>query len=82
MKMMVYCKLISHNGNSDATYAFGAYESDMTGRITFYSDGRTPLIGRHPDSGHVSNLWIGKLLQKYSDALKAGTFKEKMAYEC
>lgn len=79
---MVYCNLLSRNGQIDATYAFGAYESDMTGRITFYSDGKAPLVEKQPDSGSVSNLWIGKLINKHHDSLSTGDFKEKMAYEC
>ncbi len=80
--MMVYCKLISRNGRTDATYAFGSYESDMTGRITFYSDGTPPRIEKQPDSEPVSTLWIGKLIHKHMDSLSRGEFKEKMAYEC
>ena len=80
--MMVYCKLLSRNENISATYAFGKTEKDMTGKIIFYTDGKAPEIVNQPESGSVSTLWIGKLMNKYRASLKSGDFVEKMAYEC
>ena len=79
---MVYCKLISNDGKASATYAFGGNTNDMTGRITFFSNGQRPVIENEPKAGKVSMLWISKLCVKYRDALNSGDFKEKMAYEC
>ena len=80
--MMVYCKLMSHDGHDNATYAFGSYTGNMTGKITFFSGGRIPIIEKQPEGGPVSKLWIGKLMYKYRDSLSTGDFRENMAYEC
>lgn len=80
--MMVYCKLLARNGKESATYAFGKSDKDMTGKIIFFPDGKAPEIVNQPESGAVSTLWIGKLMNKYRTSIKSGDFVEKMAYEC
>ena len=80
---MVYCKLLARDGKESATYAFGKSDKDMTGKIIFFPDGKAPEIVNQPESGAVSLLWLGKLMNnKYRTSIKNGDFVEIMAYEC
>ena len=79
---MIYCRLVSRNGTSDATYAFGADKEDLTGLIKFFSGGEEPIVIKKPEKQYVSKLWINKLYGKYSESIFNGEFKDKMAYEC
>lgn len=80
--MMVYCRIISRNGKISAQYSFGGTESDMTGKITFFSGDKEPVIDLDPQKEKVSKLWIGKLIHKYYSTISKGEFKDIMAYEC
>ena len=79
---MIYCRLVSRNGTSDATYAFGAYTEDLTGLIKFFSGGEEPVVIKNPEKQYVSKLWINKLYGRNSESIFNGEFKDEMAYEC
>ena len=77
---MVYCRLME-KAKDHAVYSIGVRTDDMTGKITFYSDQRPPVLDKQADKNPVGVRHIGKLYGKYMEEFAQGDFREKLAYE-
>ena len=77
---MVYCNHISHD-NRTAVYAFGAYDSDITGELVFsFLDDKINIL-KKPETEMAPIRHIERLYRREKAAFLDGHFKNKIAYE-
>lgn len=78
---MVYCSL-KEKHDTQCVYYFGGNTSDLSGEVVFFSDARTPVILKEPETHHVGIAPLAQVNAKYHKDFIAGIFKDRISYEC
>ena len=77
---MVYCNYLE-NDKQSVTYLFGAYASDITGKIRFsFLEDKIDLI-EEPQKEMAPKRHIERLYRREKRNFLSGVFKKKIAYE-
>lgn len=77
---MVYCNYQEHDQNS-VVYLFGAYDSDITGKLRFSFHDDNIEILKKPIGEMAPIRHIERLYRREKGSFLSGRFKEKIAYE-
>lgn len=77
---MVYCNYKGHTENT-VTYNYGGHPSDLTGEITFNTDGSGFEIVKEPEVEIVYLRSIRYLYNKYKADFLHQDFKAKISFE-
>lgn len=77
---MVYCKLLSVDGDS-VIYAIGSLVNDITGKIIINPKSGEYSLVSQPQKEKVYEHFIDKMLYNHRESLSKGIYPVKMAYE-
>lgn len=77
---MVYCELVSIDGNI-AKYIFGGSYKDLTGVFFVNKDDLSFNLTKMPQNSYVLVRHLKSMLSNYIDEIKKGYFPDKMSRE-